>query len=160
MLIYVALTKSFIPRWALFYPLVKPEISVCIPHFLYIRGKQFPFYTTLFPASLIYNRETISILYYFVSRISYIYSIMWNKTTYILDLCIIKGNKVKFQEKLLFREGSRFFWHSFCPERSENPRGKVIFPGTFLCISYNTQIEYIGSFIPHDRVFLHNSGIR
>ena len=28
---------------------------------------------------------------------------------YVLDLCIIKGNKVKFQEKLLFREGSRFF---------------------------------------------------
>ena len=140
MLIYVALTKSFIPRWALFYPLVKPEISVCIPHFLYIRGKQFPFYTTLFPASLIYNRETISILYYFVSRISYIYSIMWNKTTYILDLCIIKGNKVKFQEKLLFREGSRFFWHSRYArdkknvKKIENPRGKVIFPETFLCL--------------------------
>ena len=26
---------------------------------------------------------------------------------YVLDLCIIKGNKVKFQEKLLFREPSR-----------------------------------------------------
>ena len=27
--------------------------------------------------------------------------------------------------------------------------GKVIFPEILLCFSYNTQIEYIGCFIPH-----------
>ena len=45
-------------------------------------------------------------------------------------------------------------------KKIENPHEKVIFPEILVCISYNTQIEYIGSFIPHDRVFLHNSCIR
>ena len=133
---------DFIPRWALFYPLVKPEISVCIPHFLYIRGKQFPFYTTLFPASLIYNRETISILYYFVSRISYIYSIMWNKTTYILNLCIIRDTKESFRKDYFSSRVLDFFDILFVPryardkknvKKISNPLEKVIFPEILLC---------------------------
>ena len=51
---------------------------------------------------------------------------------YVLDLCNIKGNKVKFQERLLFRESSIFFWHSFCPERSV-----VWNVFRFLCFSNN-----------------------
>ena len=60
---------------------------------------------------------------------------------YVLDLCIIKGNKVKFQEYARDKKNVK---------KISNPLEKVIFPETFLCISYNTQIEYIGSFIPHD----------
>ena len=62
---------------------------------------------------------------------------------YIFDLCIIKGLKVKFDEKLIFRVGSR---------KIENPREKVFFHQILLFIGYHTQIEYLGSFIPHDRV--------
>ena len=76
---------------------------------------------------------------------------MWNKTTYVLNLCIIREKKVKFHERLFFVTDQ-----DFCDIRLgqknvkniENHQGKTFFPETFPCISYNTQIEYIGSF-PH-----------
>ena len=107
----ITYTSTFIPRWALLYPLVKPEISVCIPHFLYIRGKQFPFYTTLFPASLIYNRETISILYYFVSRI--ILQILVTQSCGIklpiYSICVLYEIQRKVSGKITFPRGFSIF---------------------------------------------------
>ena len=75
-------TRIILRGEAVIKPAVPPELLHCLQNNAYFSGE------TIFSIEIFLNQKI---------------------PIHVLDLCIMKGLKVKFQERLSFREGSRFF---------------------------------------------------